>query len=596
MVWLNKNLQNIMKKNIFLIAILSFLVIIFACKTTSVAVLDNTFQAIVVNNSPFIVEIDGKTIKKGGTIKNTFPLRESELYDGWFANYTIPLSNDVFYLHKEKVQVTNNQNTVVIESPSKDNIREAYIVVKNASKQSMRLTNEAGAFAPSCLEGRVNTQYAKKEHNISPSKVAVYEISKQEEMKRGRIFVSQKNKNYPLLENTTLKNGYVYTFEFNGKEAVKVDERPILKMGEVLWKIEDASLAVEKVLQADTLYYAVGKKETVDQYGNSYYRSYVSCMDGFGNLKWESEKFSIDGEVSDAVLLEDGSLLTCGQSVVAGENVGSLWLYSSDGILISSKNYANLQELINLSVVDGGIVMAGFDGEGEFSLSKITIAKNAIASDKKIVASLPNTIAKRKYAVCSLYENTSKTLFLFCNLVNEDGEVLPSKLFAIKENGKTEEIDLNNKIASVSCAVRYSSSEIYIGGESTIDEKTEAVILKIESDNNVKIFYQGGIPFSYITSMTLDEASKTLVAGGVCKAKESSGVGGVPFIASFDVASGKELWRREYKNMKQNLLRSFVPCVDYGFIGSFFSVTQEGEFVSYGASVVTRMNATGEVK
>ena len=573
-----------------------------ACKTTSVAkkdsskVIDNTFQATVVNNSPFTVSIDGKTIKKGGTIKNYFPLMEGALYDGWFVNYTIPLSKDVFYLHKEKVQVTNNQATVVIESPTDNSMKETYVVVKNASKQSIELTDGAYGLLSACLNGRVNLHTTKREYNIAPSKVAVYEIATEEDMEKGRVFVSQKNKNYSLLENTVLKNGYVYMFEFNGKEVVKIDERPILKMGEVLWKIEDASLAVEKVLQADTLYYAVGKKETVDQYGNSYYRSYVSCMDDFGNLKWESEKFSIDGEVSDAVLLEDGSLLTCGQSVVAGENVGSLWLYSSDGILTSSKNYANLQELINLSVVDGGIVMAGFDGEGEFSLSKITIAKNTIASDKKIVASLPNTIAKHKYAVCSLYENTSKTLFLFCNLVNEDGEVLPSKLFAIKENGKTEEIDLNNKIASVSCAVRCSSSEIYIGGESTIDEKTEAVILKIESDNNVKIFYQGGIPFSYITSMTLDEASKTLVAGGVCKAKESSGVGGVPFIASFDVASGKELWRREYKNMKQNLLRSFVPCVDYGFIGSFFSVTQEGEFVSYGASVVTRMNATGEVK
>ena len=334
----------------------------------------------------------------------------------------------------------------------------------------------------------------------------------------------------------------------------------------------------------------------MDQYKNSYYCPYISCIDSSGNLQWKSEESSIDGEIIDAVLLEDGSILTCGQSVIAGENVGSLWLYSSDGTLLDSKNYNSLQELINLAVVDGGIVMSGFDNEGEFNLSKITIVKNAIASNKKIAASLPNTIAKHKYAVCSLYDSLSKTLYLFCNLANEEGEVLPSKLFAIKENGKTEEINLNDKIASISCAVISATGDIYAGGESTIDEKTEAVILKIEKDKSAKVFYQGSIPFSYIASMYLDEASKTLVAGGVCKAKESSGVGGVPFIASFDVASGKELWRREYKNMKQNLLRSFVPCVDYGFIGSFFSVTQEGEFVSYGASVVTRMNATGEVK
>jgi len=582
------------------------LITIFACKTMPVVedalkenpakVIDNTFQATIVNNSPFTVEIDGKTIKTDGTIKNSFPLMEGALYDGWFVNYTIPLSNDVFYLHKEKVQVTNNQATIVIEPPTDNSMREAYIVVKNTSKQSIELTDGAYGLLSACLNGRINTYTAQREYNIAPSKVAVYEIATEEDMEKGRVFAFQKDKHYSLLENTVLKHGYVYVFEFTGKEVIKIDERPILKVNEPLWKIDDSSLAIEKVLSKDGLFYAVGKKRLIDSDGNAYYCPYIRCMNSLGYLKWETEKSSIDGEASDAVLLENGSLLACGQSVIADRNVGSLWLYSSDGSLLSNKNYDSLQELINLAVVDGGIVIAGFDNEGEFSLSKITIVKNAIAGDKKIVASLPETIAKHEYAVCSLYEEISKTLYLFCNLANEDGEVAPSKLFAIKENGKTEEIKLDDKIASISSATRGASGAIYIGGESTIDEKTVAVVLKIEKDRTVKVFYQGSAPFSYITSMYLDEMSKALVAGGVCKAKESSGLGGVPFIASFDLASGSELWRLEYKNIGKQLLRSFVPCVDYGFVASFSSAIQEGEFVFYGASILTRMNATGEVK
>ena len=77
---------------------------LIACKTTSgsklldmTQIVDNTFQTTIVNNSLFTVKIDEKIIKKSESIKNSFPLRKSQLYDGWFVNYTIPLSDDIFY-------------------------------------------------------------------------------------------------------------------------------------------------------------------------------------------------------------------------------------------------------------------------------------------------------------------------------------------------------------------------------------------------------------------------------------------------------------------------------------------------------------------
>jgi len=556
---------------------------------------EDTFQATIINNSPFTVSIDEKTIQKGEKIKSSFPLRKTPLYDGSTINYTIPLSCDVYYLHKEKVQITNNQATVVIEPPSKNNIREAYIVVKNTSKQTMRFTNGARINFPCCLGGRANTQYAKKEHNIAPSKIAVYEIlQSSEEMKRIRLFVFQNDKHYSLLENTSLQHGYIYTYEFNGKEVIKTDERPILKIGEPLWKMEDASIAIEKVLRYENLYYAIGKKKLVDSYENSYYCPYVICMDNNNNIEWKKEG-DFDGEINDAVLLEDGRLLTCGQSVVAGENVGSLWLYGSDGTLLSSKNYTHLEELINLAITDDGVVIVGLDNEGKCELSKITILKNAISTYKKIIISFPSNIRKDKYAVFLLYDDASKTLFLFFNLVNENGEVLPSKLFAIKKDGKTEEINIAYKIASISSAMISSEGVIYVGGESAINKK-EAVIIKIEKDKTSKVFYQGSSAFSYITSLHLNEAAYELIIGGVCKGKESSGLGGVPFFASFDTKTGKELWRREYKGIKQQILRSFVPCLDYGFIASFSSFMEEDDNIFYGASLLARMSATGDIK
>jgi len=610
-----------MKKSKNLIVILTFSIGVFACKTMPSSideevkidekvkidkdverqVVDNTFQATIVNNSPFTVSIDEKTIKKGASIKNSFPLMESKIYDGWFVNYTIPLSKDVYYLHKEKVQITNNQTTVMVESPTDSSMREVYIVVKNTSKQSIQLTDGLYGLLSCCLNGRINSYNVQHEYNIAPSKVAVHEISKENEIENGRVFVFQNDKHHSLLENTTLQRGYVYTYEFNGKEVIKVDERPILKVGEPLWKAEDVTICIEKVLRGANLFYIVGKKRVFDADDNAYYCPYISCIDGANNLQWKTEESSLDGYIKDAILLEDGSILACGQSLINEENTGSIWLYSSDGTLLSSKNYDSLQELINLAVVDGGIVIAGFDDEGKLSLSKIAISKSSISQAKKMVASLPHDIIESTATVFLLYEDTSKTLLLFCNLANEEGQILPTKLFTIKENGKTDEVALGEKIASVSCAVQSETGVIYAGGESTIDEKTEAVVLKIEAEKDAtlrtsSVFYQGSVPFSYLASMTLDETNKTLTVGGVCRAKESSGVGGLPFIASFDMASGKRLIYREYKDAKKQLLRSFVPALDYGFIASFSTVVQDGEFAYYGDSLLARMTLTGEIK
>ena len=570
---------------------------LFACKTIPIAkdapqVVNNTFQATIINNSPFAVSIDEKTIKKGESCKHIFPLQESALYDGWFVNYIIPLSKDVYYLHKEKVQITNNQAKIVIDPPKKNNTREAYVVVKNTSKQTMSFTDGMRTHFPCCLEGQINTQYAKKEHNIAPSKIAAYEILKSpEEMKRIRLFVFQNDKHHSLLENTTLQRGYVYTFEFNGKEVIKIDERPILKVGEPLWKIEDESLIIEKVIAKENSYYAVGKSKTFDENENSYYCPYICCINSAtGNIQWEIKEKIVEGTINDALILGNGDILTIGQSIVEESNVGAMWLYSPKGILLNNKKCPECLSLNAISLNNNeNVALVGFDEEG---ISFVKLSLNNLQY-KPLVIQLP-----QKDFISSaipFYNQHSKTLFLFCNLVDEEGRILSSKLYELKEDGKIKEISLQEKISSISSVMQTSTGTLYVGGETSRSEKSEAIILKIDGED-LEVLYQDGKAFSYISSLYLNEESKELIASGVCKAKESSGVDGIPFISSLDIKTGKELWRREYRGMKYHLLRSFVPCVDYGFIGSFSSVTQEGEFVSYGASILTRMNATGEIK
>ena len=576
-----------MKKIIFKIIIVSFLVIFFACKTTSVAVLDNTFQATVVNNSPFVVEANGKIIKKDVSVTNTFPLYESDLYDGWDVDYVIPVSKDVLYLHKGKVQVTNNQNIVVIEPPSKDNIREAYIVVKNISKQTMQITNGLGTIFPCFLEGRINTLHVKKEHNISPSKVAVYEISKEDDMKRGRVFVSQGNKNYPVLEHTVLKHGYVYTYEFNGKEVIKTDERPLLKVDEPLWKIEDESLIIEKVISKESNYYAVGRSKTLDENENSYYCPYICCINSAtGNIKWEIREKIVEGCINDALILENGDVLTVGQSIVEGNNVGAMWLYSPKGVLLNNKNCSECLSFNAISLHNNeSATLVGFDEEG-IALVKLSLSKLQYEP-------FPLQLSQKDFISSAIpfYNQHAKTIFLFCNLVDEEGSSLPSKVYEIKEDGKIKEISLQEKISSISSLVQTSAGILYVGGETSRSEKSEAIILKIDGEN-LEVLYQDGKAFSYISSLHLNEESKELIATGTCRAKDSSGIAGIPFILSIDLTSGKEVWRHEHKGMKYQLLRSFIPCLDYGFVASFSSILPSGE--DYGSSTILRLTSVGK--
>ena len=584
-------------KNIkFSFFIILNLVMLIACKTTSgsklldmTQIVDNTFQTTIVNNSLFTVKIDEKIIKKSESIKNSFPLRKSQLYDGWFVNYTIPLSDDIFYLHTEKVAITNNQTTVLIESPIKDNIRDVYIVVKNTSKQSVRLTDGSITVFPCCLKGRVNTQYDEKEYNIAPSKVAAYEISKEDEIKRGRVFVSQGNKNYPILENTVLKRGYVYTFEFNGNEIIKTDECPLLKVGEPLWEIEDESLIIERVITKGSVAYAIGRKKTIDIDGNHYYCPYLSCFDSStGVIKWEKIEDTTEGSMYDSIILENGNIFIVGQGIVDENNVGMMWLYSPQGVLLYVKNSL---EYIGFNAISLGssesALVTGFDEEG-IAFVKVSLNQN-MPKCKSFLIQLPQKDFMS--SAIPFYNQNSKTQFLFCNLLDEEGRNLPLKLYKFKQEENVAEVLLQEKISSISSVVQTSSGILYVGGESLSSEKSEAIILKIDEEN-IELIYKDGKPFSYIASLHLNEESKELIASGVCEAKENSGLQGIPFISSIDLTSGKEVWRHEYKEIKYQLLRSFAPCLDYGFVASFSSILPSGN--DYESSTILRLTATGK--
>jgi len=575
-----------------------------ACNTLPVVeklqqIANNTFQAIIINNSPFIAIIDGKIIKKGEAIKNSFLLMKGTLYDDWFVNYRIPLSKDVFYLHKEKIAITNNQETVVIESPIDNSIREVYVVVKNTSKQSIELTDGMYGLLPSCLNGMINTYAVQKEYNISPSNVAVYEILTEEEMQKRRVFVSQGNKSYSLLQNTSLRNGYVYTYSFDGVQVIKEDERPLLKIGEPLWKQSGADgVSVAKIMSAPAgdIFYTVGKVRKKDTNGNPYDAGFIQCTERNGTERWTHffEATGCDTAVYDGIALGNGDLLAAGHTGGDEQN-GLLLLYSSDGGLLNTQKIEESSVFESVTPLsDGAFLVTGFNGEDKLMFEKVHIENNVIRY-APFSALMPLAETEFVTSVHPLYDSRTKTLFVCCNMIDTETELpLPSALFALAEDGTANRIPLKYVIKSVATVRQDANGILYIGGETGTAEHLTAMIVTVDAAQNKQAaFYTGGAPYAYIADMQLNEKSGELIIAGTEKAADNFGNGGMPFFKSLALASGKELWTAGYSDKTYELLSSFIPCTDYGFIATFTAIDENGEYAP--PLCTARLSATGKM-
>ncbi|MGP1490848.1 MAG: hypothetical protein ACTTI6_07280 [Treponema sp.] len=569
-------------------------------KTASSGVVDNTFTAMVVNNSRFIISLDGKTIAPTNTAENAFPLHDSELYDGWFVNYTIPLTSSVFYEYKDKIQITDKQQTVRINNPENKTLPETYIIVKNVSQKSIQLTNGLGTIFACCLDGHINSRETKLEHNTAPGKTAVYEIIKpQKGLLAVKVYVSIGRKNYPLMDNTFLQQGIVYTYIFDGTQIVKEDERPLLKINEPLWNRNSADgVSIAKIISAPgkDFFYAVGKVRKKDTNGSLYEAGFIQCTERNGTERWTHffEETGCDSAVYDGIVLDNGDLLAAGHT--SGDvQSGLLLLYSSDGGLLNTQKIEESSGFESvIPFTDGTFLLTGFDGENKLIFGKVHIEKSVIRYESFPVI-LPLTETEFITRAIPLYDSRTKTLFVCCNLRDAETELpMSSALFAITDDGTANRISLKHVIKSVATVRQDANGMLYIGGETGAVEHSAAMIVTVDiAQNKQAAFYTGGTPYAYIADMLLNEKSGELIIAGTEKAADNFGNGGVPFFKSLAISSGKELWTAGYSDKTYELLSSFIPCTDYGFIAQFTAVNEDGEYSP--PLCIVRLSATGKM-
>lgn len=589
-----------MKKLTILSVLCAAVYVLFGCKTVASSapkpvvpdkIIDNTFAADIKNSSAFTVHIDNTTVAQGQMVKHSFPLHEADLYDGWSVTYIIPLTQSVFYEHKEKIQITDGQKTVTVKSPEKMP-DESYIILKNNAKHSIQLTNGSGTIFPCCLTGKINNINTESVYSIAPNQCAVLDFSKMTNRA-----VSFDKTNYSLTEHIDYRQGFVYTYSFDGKRIVKEDERPLLKMHEPLWKTADnRTVLISKIISDSNAehFYAIGKEKKRDADKNEYYAAYLHCITASGVEKWTKhfEEKNTDSSLYDAVVLDDG-LAAVGQHT-GDEHSGIVLLYSQDGTLLQSKKIDKssvIQRIIKMS--GGNYFLTGFDSNGTPFFATAAFENNSIQY-KPVQITLPLNINEEITGIIPAYNPDSKTLFLFCNMMNaETGEDSPSVLYTVMESGGTEKGSLQNKIKSIAAVALDKNGIFYIGGETSVRENSAALVLRFDYTNKKQAAaYTGGAPYSYISSLTVNEKTNELIIGGTERAADSFGNSGMPFLKSFDTVSSKELWTRLYTGQNYELLLSFTACTDYGFIAVFGNVNEDGEYDS--PFCIQRTNAVGK--
>ena len=80
---------------------------------------DNTFSATVINNSDFEILVDGERIAPGAQVEHKFPLHNSAMASAdWDMEYTVPLTDKVFYVFDENKTLSENKKIFAIANPT----------------------------------------------------------------------------------------------------------------------------------------------------------------------------------------------------------------------------------------------------------------------------------------------------------------------------------------------------------------------------------------------------------------------------------------------------------------------------------------------
>jgi hypothetical protein len=215
----------------FAFILLSFLTVFFSCATPQTkpptSVNDYSIDVTIYNNTFFDLEIldESRIIPRLSEKIITLPAFSGELNNGYPVVYRVPLMDDIFIklARDENIIIKNDQRIAFIEKAD-FHLGLCYLVLKNYGKHTISLKN--GDDYLNSLVG-VNPNIYSSSPYLSPGNTYLYEL------KPGNnellIETDQyRSIGFPL---KTTEPCYIYTFLFDGDDAILIDKRSLREIG-----------------------------------------------------------------------------------------------------------------------------------------------------------------------------------------------------------------------------------------------------------------------------------------------------------------------------------------------------------------------------
>lgn len=564
-----------MKKSITICLMLIVCTFIFYGQTNS-NIVNNTFSTHISNTSRYDIEIENKLIAPGKSDEHILPLHDATLYDSVPILYRIPLTEKIYYDYKSKIQIANEQDSVIIDNPTENNLYESYIIINNISKQPIQVSNGISTFYSCCIDGKINGRDDEKTEDmyILPNSKAVLDGSRS-----NRLCVVYGKNVFDLFMNIEIERGYIYTFEFDGESVKLKDYRPILKIGEATWEIPVANSQKVKFIRFNEYTqntYIVGEDTTNSEKS----QCFIQVVDNQGNIvKYDTEEFA-NCVFTDIIFYKD-SLIVAAQNkdlqtppfLIEFDNTGK-----RTGLLSDFSDLSSIDALYKVNE-EQFYISGTSSGKDKIIILPVKYGNNLLREKK--LFELSCDLNPKNYKSC--YDKLNNSIWYAINY-----ESVASEIYKVDLSTATnEKISLTEVFSKITGIVHDNMNSLYVSGQ---DDTGLTVVAKVTWKNDSEQFVSEKVyNFNRSTEITGIHISNDIELV-VCGLENTSSLirsTTTPFMQAISLKDSISLWKQQYSK-EYSSVNYFVPCTDYGYM-----VFLEG--MSSNASCLMRVNSVGKV-
>ncbi|MDR0710376.1 MAG: hypothetical protein LBF77_09950 [Spirochaetaceae bacterium] len=561
------------------------LLIFTACESVDTGVKPEPGGTIrFINNSPFTVRLvrgSGRTDEislapgASGTADNPYGEAES-----WYPLFDIPLTRDYSLLgirpgDRDLYYEIDNKASyqeIRIAAPQSFSDASAYIVFTNNGNGGVYLSRNGSS---SRMTG-INFTDAKS--NVNTGETLVYRENPRElqsfTVRPGTIGFSA----------AVWRPGYIYSFSFDGSGVSLIDARPLHRIGESAWvkTIPDARGTMPLAAADGRLYLFAPTDRGLTRYD----------FDSAGNAGTPPGNGGPNGDAFDITFAARSA---AGFFIAGYETDGRSYrpiariYHKEDGALMSSLAPSARRDCRSAYFLtaapkddipkDGALWLAaggGGDLAGHTAYVRLVHEEDGALTVLWELAG--NDFDTKDPAVkcgpvkAAAYDSGRDRWLVSGETIEFDSLRRPvpgSYIAGISNGGIIAYIDTTFKGMSVNKITVDAAGDWYLAGEERRENETLAVLLKFGADGG-RLWQVSGSPpaHSYYEDAALDGENNRIVLGGVMRAANVSGSGGLPFVQAVDTADGTNLWLEPLSDPALDgavLVTGICRAPDYGF-------------------------------